>query len=313
MPCLSPLTITVKSRGSVGKSFFNVPCRQCMCCRLKKVQSLRMMSDLYLYDRYMDGQGASFVTLTYSDKFLPINDRGIITLRKSDFQKFNKRFRINLVRNNLNFPYKFIACGEYGGKLSRPHYHIIMLGITKSIADEFVPLSWNHIENGISDIGSLARGGLNYVLKYCTKTSLGKDAKKLYDDNGVERPFICHSKSLELDYFVRNLQEIEDNNFSIRHKGKLVTLPNYYRKKYDVHNQFSTAPMLVQKKRVADSQGLTVSEYDRIHAYCLERELVNSALQGQESVDKSSLDVASRTSTVDVGSIALDAFDPLPF
>lgn len=313
MPCLSPLTITVKSRGFSGKSFFNVPCRQCMCCRLKKVQSLRMMSDLYLYDRYMNGQGASFVTLTYSDNFLPVNDGGVVTLRKSDFQKFNKRFRINLVRNNLDIPYKFIACGEYGGKLSRPHYHIIMLGITKAIADEFVPLSWDHIKNGISDVGSLARGGLNYVLKYCTKTSLGKDAKRLYDDNGVERPFICHSKSLELDYFERNLEEIENNNFALRHKGKLVSLPNYYRKKYDVHNNFSSFSMLVQKKRVADSQGLSMSEYDKIHAYCLERELVNSALQGQESVDKSSLDVASATSTIDVGSIALDAFDPIPF
>uniref|UniRef100_A0AAU8B2R1 Replication initiator protein n=1 Tax=Dulem virus 253 TaxID=3145730 RepID=A0AAU8B2R1_9VIRU len=313
MPCLSPLTITVKSRGSVGKSFFNVPCRQCMCCRLKKVQSLRMMSDLYLYDRYMNGQGASFVTLTYSDNFIPLNNSGVITLRKSDFQKFNKRFRINLMRNNLNIPYKFIACGEYGGKLSRPHYHIIMLGITQAIANEFVPLSWNHIENGISDIGSLAQGGLNYVLKYCTKTSLGKDAKKIYDDNNVERPFICHSKSLELDYFERNLQEIEDNNFALRHKGKLVSLPNYYRKKYDVHNQFNTSSILIQKKRVADSQGLSVSEYDKIHAYCLERELVNSALQGQESVDKTSLDVASRTSTTDVKSLALDSFDPIPF
>lgn len=313
MPCLSPFTITVKPRGSIGKSFFNVPCRQCMCCRLKKVQSLRMMSDLYLYDRYMNGQGASFVTLTYSDNFLPVNDSGIITLRKSDFQKFNKRFRVNLVRNNFNIPYKFIACGEYGGKLSRPHYHIIMLGITQAIADEFVPLSWNHIKNGISDIGSLARGGLNYVLKYCTKTSLGKDAKKLYDDNGVERPFICHSKSLELDYFVRNLEEIENNNFALRHKGKLVSLPNYYRKKYDVHNQFDTSVALVQKKRVADSQGLTLSEYDKIHAYCLERELVISALQGQESIDKSSFDVVSGTSTIDVKSLALESFDPIPF
>lgn len=313
MPCLSPLTITVKSRGSLGKSFFSVPCRQCMCCRLKKVQSLRMMSDLYLYDRYMNGQGASFVTLTYSDNFLPLSDSGIITLRKSDFQKFNKRFRINLMRNNFNIPYKFIACGEYGGKLSRPHYHVIMLGITKSIADEFVPLSWNHIENGISDIGSLARGGLNYVLKYCTKTSLGKAAKELYDHRGVERPFICHSKSLELDYFNRNLEEIENNNFALRHKGKLVSLPNYYRRKYDVHNQFRNSSMLIQKKRVADSQGLTISEYDSIHAYCLERELVNSSLQGQESVDKSSLDVISSTSTIDVGSIAIDAFDPIPF
>ena len=313
MPCLSPLTITVRPRGSSGKSFFSVPCRQCMCCRLKKVQSLRMMSDLYLYDRYMHGQGASFVTLTYSDSFLPVNDAGIITLRKLDLQRFNKRFRINLVRNNLNIPYKFIACGEYGGKLSRPHYHIIMLGITKAIADEFVPLSWNHIQNGISDIGSLARGGLNYVLKYCTKTSLGKDAKKLYDDNGVERPFICHSKSLELEYFERNLEEIENNNFSLRHKGKLVSLPNYYRKKYDVHNQFNPSSMLIQKKRVADTQGLSVQDYDKIHAYCLERELVNSALQGGESVDKSSLDVVSNTSTIDVGSIALDAFDPIPF
>lgn len=313
MPCISPLTITVKSKGSIGKQFFNVPCRQCMCCRLKKVQSLRMMSDLYLYDRYMNGQGASFVTLTYSDNFLPVSDSGVITLRKSDFQKFNKRFRINLMRSGLNVPYKFIACGEYGDKLSRPHYHVIMLGITKSIADEFVPLSWNHIKNGISDVGSLARGGLNYVLKYCTKTSLGKDAKKLYDDNGVERPFICHSKSLELDYFERHLQEIEDDNFSLRHKGKLVVLPNYYRKKYDVHNHFDKSAMLVQKRRVADSQGLSVSEYDKIHAYCLERELVNSALQGQESVDKTSLDVVSATSTVDVRSLALDSFDPVPF
>lgn len=313
MPCLSPLTITVKPRGSIGKSFFNVPCRQCMCCRLKKVQSLRMMSDLYLYDRYMNGQGASFVTLTYSDNFLPLNEKGIITLRKDDFQKFNKRFRINLKRKGLDIPYKFIACGEYGGKLSRPHYHIIMLGITKAIADEFVPLSWNHIDNGISDIGSLARGGLNYVLKYCTKTSLGKDAKKLYDDNGVERPFICHSKSLELDYFLRNLEEIENDNFALRHKGKLVTLPNYYRKKYDFHNQFNTSSMLIQKQRIADSQGLSVSEYDKIHAYCLERELVNSALQGQEAVDKSSLDVVSRTSIIDAGSLAREAFDPIPF
>lgn len=313
MPCLSPVSITVRSRGSLGKSFFTVPCRQCMCCRLKKVQSLRMMSDLYLYDRYMNGQGASFVTLTYSDNFLPVNDSGIITLRKSDLQKFNKRFRINLMRNNFNIPYKFIACGEYGGRLGRPHYHIVMLGITKPIADEFVPLSWNHVEYGISDIGSLARGGLNYVLKYCTKTSLGKDAQRLYDDNDVERPFLCHSKSLELDYFLRNLQEIEDNNFALRHKGKLVSLPNYYRKKYDVHNQFNTSSLLVQKKRVADSQGLSLSEYDKIHAYCLERELVNSALQGQEPVDKFLLDVVSSTSTIDVGSIALDAFDPLPF
>ena len=313
MPCVSPLTIAVKSKGFFGKQFFNVPCRQCMCCRLKKVQSLRMMSDLYLYDRYMNGQGASFVTLTYSDNFLPVNDSGVITLRKSDFQKFNKRFRINLLRNNLSIPYKFIACGEYGGKLSRPHYHIIMLGISKPVADTFVPLSWNHIENGISDIGSLARGGLNYVLKYCTKTSLGKDVKKLYDDNGIERPFICHSKSLETDYFEKHLQEIEDNNFSLHHKGKLVTIPNYYRKKYDIHNQFDKSVALIQKKRSADSQGLPMSDYDKIHSYCLERELVNSALQASESVDKSSLDVISATSTIDVRSLALDSFDPLPF
>ena len=65
MPCASPLVITVKKKGYQGKSFFKVPCRQCMCCRIKKVQSLRMMSDLYLFDRYMNGQGASFVTLTY--------------------------------------------------------------------------------------------------------------------------------------------------------------------------------------------------------------------------------------------------------
>ena len=208
MPCASPLTITVKPRGSLGKSFFKVPCRQCMCCRLKKVQSLRMMSDLYLYDRYMNGQGASFVTLTYSDQFMPINSSGNPTLLKSDLQNFNKRLRSRLVDNGFNVPYKFIACGEYGGQLGRPHYHIILLGLTKSLADTFVPLAWNFVENGISDIGSLQRGGLNYVLKYCTKVSLGKEAVELYDKHDVQRPFMCHSKSLELDYFLNHLEEI---------------------------------------------------------------------------------------------------------
>ena len=176
MPCLSPLVITVKKRGHVGKSFFKVPCRQCMCCRLKKVQSLRMMSDLYLYDRYMNGQGASFVTLTYADNFMPVNSFGVPTLLKSDLQNFNKRLRSYLSYNGINLPYKFIACGEYGDKLCRPHYHLILLGITKPLADEFVPKAWNFVENGISDIGSLARGGLNYVLKYCTKTQLGTNS-----------------------------------------------------------------------------------------------------------------------------------------
>lgn len=65
---------------------------------------------------------AAFTTLTYSDENLPP------TLCKRDLQLFLKRLRkLRAVR--------FFACGEYGERNQRPHYHSIIYGVDERDRD----------------------------------------------------------------------------------------------------------------------------------------------------------------------------------
>lgn len=61
----------------------------------------------------------SFITLTYSDKYLP--DDYSVDVRT--WQLFMKRLR-ELVPTKL----RFFACGEYGDETLRPHYHALIFG-----------------------------------------------------------------------------------------------------------------------------------------------------------------------------------------
>lgn len=61
----------------------------------------------------------SFVTLTFAPEYLPTDN----SIRKEHLQKFFKR-----LRKNTGAKMRYFACGEYGEKKSRPHYHAILFG-----------------------------------------------------------------------------------------------------------------------------------------------------------------------------------------
>lgn len=63
----------------------------------------------------------AFVTLTYSDEFVPVATAGGFapTLNPRDLQLFLKRLRIQLPHQM-----RFFAVGEYGDQTQRPHYHL---------------------------------------------------------------------------------------------------------------------------------------------------------------------------------------------
>lgn len=76
---------------------------------------------------------ACFITLTYNNENLPLNEKGQPTLRKKDLQDFLKRLRYyhqgadewtNPITGEIEKPIRYFACGEYGPKGGRPHYHI---------------------------------------------------------------------------------------------------------------------------------------------------------------------------------------------
>lgn len=168
------------------------PCGQCIGCRLDyaRAKSVRCMHELEYHD------SASFLTITYDDKHLPINSQGYPTLVKTDLQKFFKRLRKSLPGKNL----RYMASGEYGDQTHRPHYHVILFGydfcfdrtLWRSAATGNLYNS-GHLAAvwpaGQSVIADVTFDSANYVAGYTVKKLTGVLAVEQYDDLGRQRPF----------------------------------------------------------------------------------------------------------------------------
>lgn len=62
----------------------------------------------------------AFLTLTYNDEHLPEDG----SIHKEELQRFFKRLRKEIYPTKV----RYFACGEYGEKKARPHYHVILFG-----------------------------------------------------------------------------------------------------------------------------------------------------------------------------------------
>lgn len=126
MPCFHPITgYRVFGQTALG---FNphdsrvycsvqVPCGQCIGCRLARASrmGIRCMHEASLY------AVNQFCTMTYSPENLPAFGR----LEPRHLELFNKRLR----RAHEDRRLRFYACGEYGERLARPHYHALYFNL----------------------------------------------------------------------------------------------------------------------------------------------------------------------------------------
>lgn len=122
----------LKSTFGYGDNIFlAIPCGQCAGCRADyaKQWASRLMLEALYYER------KCFITLTYSEENVPYEDvvneqTGEIirakVLKKRDFQLFMKVMRKSLAKQGIKV--RFFACGEYGSRTFRPHFHAILLG-----------------------------------------------------------------------------------------------------------------------------------------------------------------------------------------
>lgn len=176
-----------------GASRVTVPCGNCLACRANNASqwATRVMHE----SEYCET--ACFVTLTYSPENVPRD----YALKKSDLQKFIKRLRITLEREKLGRIRAFLACGEYGKKRGRPHYHILILGWSPTdleyfgksysgqplYTSKFLEKIWRL---GFCPVGTLTGRSAAYVARY---------SKKLLDNAGRrEKPFVESSRRIPL-------------------------------------------------------------------------------------------------------------------
>lgn len=227
MACLNPITIRVPPDFRVQQ----VSCRKCHNCRIQKQSEIEFGALMSLLQGYKYGTGASFVTLTYNNDFLPLvehNGEVYGSLRKSHFYNWWSKVR-KVFRDKGQYVPQFLCAGEYGD-LGRPHYHVLVLG---SNCNEFSSISkncWKKKDEyfGLIDCKPLRAGGIRYVADYIFKEN-DKTFEK-YDNLGLERPFLRHSIRFGLDYFWNDF-EYDPADFTYLHNGKRRLIPTFYRKK----------------------------------------------------------------------------------
>lgn len=141
MPCFSlQLAVPMPGRTRTGKTPYKfigkassyhtryqgtptgallLPCRQCIGCRLEKSRqwATRLLHETEFH------KGAIFLTLTYDENNVPKNG----SLNKTHLRTF-----FNDLRSRNSYygkdKIKYFACGEYGDRTGRPHYHAALYG-----------------------------------------------------------------------------------------------------------------------------------------------------------------------------------------
>jgi len=174
------------------------PCKKCYSCKVNYQNEWKSRLQL---EALTHKNVITFVTLTYDDEHLPDSDiYPAGNLNKKHLQDFIKRFRKNYQKIHGKRRIRYFACGEYGSKSQRAHYHLIFFGLdsmTQNI-DHIVKKSWTlcaperaTAEAPRGDVSA----SLGYVLKYITK-DLGSDSL----EDGRQPPFSLKSQSLGQDF-----------------------------------------------------------------------------------------------------------------
>jgi hypothetical protein len=174
---------------------------------------------------------AQFITLSYDSKAVP---KGY-NLRHSDVQKMFKSLRQKIgTQRRL----KYFLCGEYGDKKGRPHYHMILYGLsteecvkyfsteTRKRPDIKRELVWKH---GFVYIGyNVTAQTCAYVAQYTAKKLRRKD----YDGHRVSPYLVCskgigkrYAEDKRHDYLKKGYIAFGDNKYPI---------PRYYFKVLDL-------------------------------------------------------------------------------
>lgn len=198
--------------------YIDVPCGKCHGC-------MRMRVNGWVFRHLLElsvSPTAHFVTLTYSEDNVPINERGELVFDKSEIQRFLKRLRKYLSVYYPECKIKYHIASEYGDTFQRPHYHMLLYGYPNiPAALDKIPELWKH---GHVDIGDITEKSVRYVVEYITQYYYNED----WTDEDA-KPFALFSNSLGSDSYqlvARYLRQAKKNLYPIN--GKYYRVPTSY-------------------------------------------------------------------------------------
>lgn len=246
MPCFHPVEAWYGVKGRSGKRKvqfepsgaiglpFKVPCGRCTGCRLMRAAE---WATRCVHEAKFHAENA-FITLTYSAQHLPSD--GSLSVR--DAQLFMHRLRKHLAPKRV----RFFLCGEYGGKLGRPHYHLLLFGhefledrrpwrdtrYGKTYRSESLESVWGlgHVE-----LGSVTFRSAGYVARYSLKKMTGDLAEVHYQGRQPEFLLMSRRPGIGRKWFEEFSDDLRDDAAVVLtgDSAKKVAVPRYYDKLFD--------------------------------------------------------------------------------
>jgi len=253
MPCYHPLDAFILEDGSVSfkhnhpliHSSIQLPCGRCIGCRLQRSYdwAVRATHEASFHEKNC------FLTLTYDAEHLPED----LSVSVRELQLFFKRLRKHLQLTPIKF--RYLACGEYGEKLSRPHYHVCLFGFDfddkklfqaseskTTYTSDLLSKLWG---KGHCLIGEFNYKTASYTAQYVLKKIGGQQAKQHYTVVNYKTGELIELKP---EFLVMSRKPglgagwIEKFGKQVLHhdavviEGKKRPVPRYYEKKLDLQN-----------------------------------------------------------------------------
>lgn len=262
MVCYHPLTAFYsKEVGNSGKrgitftrgaSFsglpIKLPCGQCHGCRLEKS---RQWAVRCVHENQMH-VNSDFITLTYDPKNLPAGG----SLVKRDFQLFMKRLR-KVHGNGI----RFFACGEYGARFNRPHYHAILFGLkfpdrkfikNSDAGDPLYSSSklrelWPY---GNNIVGDVTFDSCAYVARYVCDKITGPTSDRYYQGRTPEFSLMSRRPGIGTSWY----NKYGDHSYkwdAVVMNGREIRPPRFYDVKREISLPSEIAVLKRKRRRLA--------------------------------------------------------------
>ena len=276
MTCYHPLLAykhdgkVVFEKPRVYAQGFNLPCNQCIGCRLNysRQWAIRCIHEAQMH------KNNCFITLTFSPEALA-SRKNPRSLDMREWQLFMKR-----VRKKYGNGIKFFHCGEYGEKNKRPHYHALLFGhdftdkqlwtqrsgVKLYISEELKKL-WPY---GFSTIGDVTFESAAYCARYVLKKVTGDAAAEHYTYTDPEtgeviniNPEYCtmsrgrkKGTALGGSWFKKYKSDVYPHDYVVIRDKIKVKPPRYYDSLLEEHELKA-----IKEKRIQESPE-TIDKYD---------------------------------------------------
>jgi hypothetical protein len=297
-----------------------VPCGMCRSCRLQKASdwATRCHHEAQLYDKN------SFITLTYAPEHLPsdysvhkkhlvqfikrlrksLNYKGVYpqyddAMRLQYYKRYGMCHKPNQVKVEkwIKEKLRFYACGEYGEKFSRPHYHAILFNVDFEDKVLLRGPSWKRLRKhfttgnthalyrsptlekiwtyGYSTIGEVTFESAGYVARYVQKKVTGDIDVQADHYNGRQPEFALMSRrpGIGHDWLYKYFNDVYPKDYC-HINGAKKRPPRYYDSLLEIIDPLMYAEVKTERRKKEQ-----LEDGKRLHEKAYHKKLVTKTLK----------------------------------